>query len=333
MTDTVKSGRPQRRLKTWSRMGELGRVPSEYEIVTHNLNHTMGKTVPLELGPAAHGNQWLRRYRDGMALKVGDWDGFRDPDRLIYREYTRMMDEQETYVDGLLEEYTERQKLDTRWDERWLDALGLLLLPMRYPGHGLQMMAAYVQQLSPSSYVQHCATFQAADELRRVQRIAMRTRQLAMAHPSRRFGEAERETWERHPAWQPCRKAVERLLVTHQWDEAFTALNLVIKPAIDELFLRRFAQLARLNGDELEALLAENLYRDAERSRRWSLELVRFAIERNPANRDVLRGYLQKWKPLADELVAGAAPLFSQVAGKGLQVEGFTLSEAWSLVG
>ena len=32
--------RPQRRLKTWSSLGQLGRIPSEYEIVTHDLNYT-----------------------------------------------------------------------------------------------------------------------------------------------------------------------------------------------------------------------------------------------------------------------------------------------------
>jgi hypothetical protein len=32
--------RPTRRLKTWSSLGQLGRIPSEYEIVTHNLNYT-----------------------------------------------------------------------------------------------------------------------------------------------------------------------------------------------------------------------------------------------------------------------------------------------------
>ena len=39
-----------RGLKTWSAFGNLGRRPSEYEILTHNLNHTTGP-VPLELGP------------------------------------------------------------------------------------------------------------------------------------------------------------------------------------------------------------------------------------------------------------------------------------------
>ena len=49
-----------RRVKTWSSFGNLGRKPSEYEIVTHDMNHTVGAT-PLEMGPEVHGNQWLLR--------------------------------------------------------------------------------------------------------------------------------------------------------------------------------------------------------------------------------------------------------------------------------
>lgn len=31
-----------RGLKTWSAFGNLGRRPTEYEVLTHNMNHTTG---------------------------------------------------------------------------------------------------------------------------------------------------------------------------------------------------------------------------------------------------------------------------------------------------
>ena len=58
-----------RRAKTWSSFGNLGRKPSEYEVVTHDMNHTVG-VVPLEMGPEVHGNRWLIQHRDSTALKV-----------------------------------------------------------------------------------------------------------------------------------------------------------------------------------------------------------------------------------------------------------------------
>jgi hypothetical protein len=106
-----------------------------------------------------------------------------------------------------------------------------------------------------------------------------RTRQLADAHPDRGFGTAERKRWEGDADWQPTREAIERLLLAYDWDQAFVGLNLVVKPLLDELFLKAFAELARDNGDELDALIAENLYLDAQRSRRWTVDACKALVE------------------------------------------------------
>ncbi len=272
-----------RRVKTWSSFGNLGRKPSEYEIVTHNMNHTVG-TTPLEMGPLVHGNQWLLRHRDGIALKVAGLESFRDPDQMTYRKYTQAMDERETYVDGLLQNYSEVQRSDHKLSPAALDLLAAALTPARYLGHGLQMVSAYVQQLAHSSYLANCAAFQTADQLRRVQRVAYRTRQLAAAHPERKFGFTERRRWEGDLEWQPTREAIEKLLLAYDWDQAFVGLNLVVKPVVDALFLKGFGDLAREHGDELDALLAEDLYLDAQRSRRWTVEACRAMVKADAAN-------------------------------------------------
>jgi Methane/Phenol/Toluene Hydroxylase len=40
--------------------------------------------------------------------------------------------------------------------------------PLRFPGHGLQMLAAYIGKMAPSSRITMAASFQAADEMRSV---------------------------------------------------------------------------------------------------------------------------------------------------------------------
>jgi hypothetical protein len=89
--NSVRLRRPVR--KTWTAFGNLGRRPSEYEIVTHKMNHTL-RDPPLELSPDSHGNARLKRHRDAIRLKVPDWDAFRGPDQLIparIRRDSRMM--------------------------------------------------------------------------------------------------------------------------------------------------------------------------------------------------------------------------------------------------
>lgn len=302
-----------RKSKTWSSFGNLGRKPSDYEVVTHNMNHTVG-AVPLEMGPQVHGNQWLMRHRDSVALRLDALDAFRDPDQMTYRKYTQAMDQQETYIDGLLQQYSDVVESDRTLSPDCIAFLASALSPARYLGHGLQMISAYLQQLARSSYVANCAAFQTADQLRRVQRVAYRTRQLANAHPEGGFGTLERATWQDDSDWQPLRKAVEKLMVTYDWDEAFVALNLVVKPLVDELFLRVFAAIAREHGDELDALIAENLFLDAQRSRRWTVDACQAIIKVDGANAEVLRMHLSKWRPYGLEIINAASRLLARHA-------------------
>ena len=302
-----------RKARTWSSFGNLGRKPSEYEVVTHHMNHTVG-AVPLEMGPEVHGNRWLARHRDGIALKAARLDTFRDPDQLTYRKYTQLMDQQETYVDGLLQQYGEVQASDKALSPKALDFLATALTPARYLGHGLQMISAYVQQLAHSSYLANCAAFQAADQLRRVQRVAYRTRQLADAHPGRGFGTSERAAWEADADWQPLREAIERLMVAYDWDQAFVGLSLVVKPVADELLLKSFAGVAREHGDDLDALVAENLFLDAQRSRRWTADACRALLQADAANGAVLRERLAQWRPVGTKIIESASRLLTRHA-------------------
>jgi toluene monooxygenase system protein E len=79
-----------------------------------------------------------------------------------------------------------------------------------------------------------------------VERLAYRIRQLQMAFPG--FADDSKSRWQHEPRWQPLRQFVEQLLVTYDWGEAFVALNLVLKPLIDDLFLKRTSELALGRG-------------------------------------------------------------------------------------
>jgi hypothetical protein len=310
------AGNPQRSrrppLKTWSAFGNLGRRPSEYEVVTHKMNHTVRET-PLELAPDSQGNRWLVQHRDGIKLRIQDWNAFRDPDQLTYRKYVTCQDKSETYLDAIVQEFDRIGRAESA-----PDFLQSCLTPSRYLAHGLQMMTAYLQQLAPSSYVGNCAAFQAADQLRRVQRVAYRTKQLERAYPQRLFGKTERTAWEQLPGWQGLRKGIERLLVTFDWDDVFVGLNLVVKPLADELTLQQFAAAARRLNAELDALVADNLFLDAERSRRWTIAFTRFAISDSRANLEHLQALIAKWRPCGEEIVeTGSRLLGSFSAGVG----------------
>jgi toluene monooxygenase system protein E len=156
---------PARKLRTWSGFGQIRRKPSEYEIVTHDANYTTRKnrTSALEGNPTTPINMWYLTYRDHSPLSAEDWNGFRDPDEVTYRKYVTMQDEQETFVEGILDEFG-KVNHDAALSPQWVQVLATVFTPMRYPSHVLQMQQAYLGQVAPTSYITNCAAFAAADQ-------------------------------------------------------------------------------------------------------------------------------------------------------------------------
>lgn len=311
-----------KRRRTWSAFGEIRRVPTEYEVMTHDTNWTLrtGRKVPFEQNPSSPANLWFLTYREGSPLSVPDWNDYRDPDQLTYRDYVSMQDEEETKAEGLLGQYAEAGA-DATLEDGWVQVLARLFAPARFPLHGAQQVQAYIGHLAPCSYVTVASAFTAADLLRRVSRIAYRTRELQLTWPEQGFAERERALWEDDPAWQGVRKAIETALVAYDWGEAFTALDLVLLPALDDVLLTQFGAVARANDDELAWLLSDLLAADSRRRERWSTALARYAVERRPENADVLAKWAERWTPRADDAVAALAPLLGAAPRGGPTVD------------
>lgn len=290
-------------LKTWSHLAARRRRPSEYEIVSTNLHYTTDNPhAPFELDPNFEMAQWFKRYRNASPLSHPDWNAFRDPEELVYRTYNMLQDGQETYVFGLLDQFSTRGH-DTMLARTWAGTLARLYAPTRFLFHALQMGSAYLTQMAPASTISNCAAYQTADSLRWLTHTAYRTKELSQTFGDLGFGTDERHYWEHDPAWQDWRKLVEQALTAWDWSESFVALNLVTRPAVEEAVLRGLGMAARHNGDTLLGLIIDAQLIDAQRHRRWAAELVRMALEQE-GNRAVLTDSVSKWEPLADQAIA-----------------------------
>lgn len=301
--------------KTWSLLGDVKRRPSVYEVTAAKfVHHFRREPAPFEMDPGADLNVYYLANREGSPFNVADWEGFKDPAKLTYAEYVTVQKDRETYLDKLTDHHEAARSM-AGLSPAWVSTLRDLFVPLRFPIHVLQMAGLYVGQMGPSAFIINCANFQAADEMRRIQRIAYATRLLANAHGDELAETATaRDAWEKAPEWQGVREALERLLAVQDWGEAFVALNLVIKPALDALVNIELAALAEKNGDEYLSLLLADFGLDAKRSQEWSAALMAYAISQDPAMADVAREWVQKWNPLADAAVAGVAPLFAAAA-------------------
>lgn len=279
-------------LKTYSHLSKKKRRPTDYEIASSNLLYYTknGFEVNLPMG------EWYKKHQVESPFQCSDWEKFYDPRETTYFKYTRLQRAKETFLDGILESI-EKTRYDFDLSEEWIKNLSLILAPLRYPWHGFQMTSAYIGQMSPSGRIVITSMFQSADELRRIERIAYRLALLQKCKPG--FGEDSKHLWETDPLWQPLREAVENLLITYDWGQAFTRLNLILKPILDYLFIYHFGSVAMKCGDPLLSEILFSFEQDNEWQRDWARALVRMAIEDHPANKEVLLEWIEEWSPVA----------------------------------
>ncbi|HXU02655.1 MAG TPA: hypothetical protein VN903_16940 [Polyangia bacterium] len=286
--------------KTYWHLAGARRVPTDYEVATSKLHYYVGRGFEVEV-PLA---DWYRRYQAQSALACDDWDRFVDPRETTYAKYVALQQAKEAHVDGLLRSIGESD-YDGKLDPAWVDALERLLPPLRHAYHGLQMVAAYVGQMAPAGRITIVAALQAADEMRRVHRLAYRMAMLRRLRPG--FGETGRQLWQSDPAWQPLRKLIETMLVTYDWGEAFAALNLGVKPVLDRFFLGDVGETARVRGDYLLGEIFFSLGEDGAWHRAWAQALAVLAESADAGNRDRLAGWTRAWDAAAREAVAPLA--------------------------
>jgi toluene monooxygenase system protein E len=317
MTETpARKPRPRR---TFSTFGDVRKMPSDYEIVTQGQNWTLRQNRPsaFEQNPSSPANLWFLTYRDQSPLQAEDWEAYRDPDALTYRSYVTMQAQAEGTSQGALQAHADVHA-DAALSAGSVALLARLFTPSRYLSHGMQQAQAYIGYLAPSSYITNAAGFSAADLLRRVTTIAYRTRELQLSRPESGAGTAERSIWQHEPAWQPARKAIEYALVSYDWGEAFTALNLVLGPTLDDVLLTQLGEVARAGGDNLTWLLSAYLAADSQRRGKWSRAVADLAVTQRPGNRAVLGKWIDRWSARADDAAQGLGQLFEALPEHGV---------------
>ncbi len=127
------------------------------------------------------GAAWYERYQRGSALKSERLGPLSDPRETTYTAYVELQRSREAYVDGLLRSI-EDTDYDRELSREWVATLERVLPTLRFPMHGLQMLAAYIGHLAPAGRIVIAAMLQTGDEVRRIQRIAYRMRQLQETH-------------------------------------------------------------------------------------------------------------------------------------------------------
>lgn len=286
--------------RTWWHLESLDRKPSDYEIASQRLTFAPQPGTSV-ITPMA---DFFRLYGPNARLTLVDWERFVDPAETTYARYVERQRDRELVIQNLFDGM-DSSGYDTNLAPAWRAELGETVSALRFAGHGLQMASSYLGRMAAASPIIIAFAFQAADELRRVQRFAYRLRQLADCDPS--LPERGRLAWQTDSAWQPLRRVLEELLVTWDWADCFAALTLLLKPALDELVLVQWPKVAAAAGDPLLPLVAASLYLDCRWHSDVAQTLGRLVVAGRASNRALLSAALERWQPPIDAAVATLA--------------------------
>jgi toluene monooxygenase system protein E len=245
--------------------------PSDYEVTTSALLYYPARGFEVETPVWQH----YLEYQRGSSLRCADWEAFEDPAHTTYASYVAARRDQEAFLDRLYERPMPKLVAGLR---PWLGPLSAL----RFFLHGLQMTAAYVGALAPSGRISVVAAFQAADELRRIQRVCQWLSRSGTSTVE--LDALGRDLWQNDAAFQPLRRLTEELLVTYDWAEALIGLNGVIKPIFDRLWFDELALLAELHDDETLEQTSRSMAEDARWHEAWFIQWSHLVLSSDPQN-------------------------------------------------
>jgi len=291
---------PMRR--TYQCLEGTRKKPTDYQITSTALLYYPARGFEVETPVWRH---YLEFQKNGQ-LRSERWDDFEDPAQLTYSTYVAERRDQEAFLDRLLE------RPITPLPPGLRPLLGLLSAA-RFPLHGFQMVAAYVGALAPSGRIGIAAAFQAADEMRRIQRLCQWLSRSGMPVPQ--LDALGREIWQQNPAFQPLRQLVERLLVTYDWGVALTTLNGIIKPLFDRLWFDQLVAVAERHDDEVLEKILSSLGDDGRWHEAWFVEFSRLALGASPGNAEAMLRVVLEQRPLMARATQALLPAFERLFG------------------
>ncbi len=288
--------------RTYQCLEDARRKPTDYQVTSTALLYYPARGFEVDTPVWQHYVQ----YQKNGQLRSERWDDFQDPAETTYSSYVAERRDQEAFLDRLLERPVDVVPKELR------PLLGLVSA-LRFPLHGMQMVAAYIGALAPSGRITITAAFQAADELRRIQRLCQWLSRSGA--PAAQLDALGREKWQQSPAFQPLRRLVEKLLVTYDWGEALIALNGLLKPIFDRLWFEHVAGAAERHHDEVLEKILSSLGDDGRWHEAWFINFSRLALDSETGNAGVLRRVVGEYRPLAAQALQALLPEFDGLLG------------------
>lgn len=271
--------------KTFVWLSGRKRPPSEYEELSTGIQWN-----GLPVSRTTTG-QWSE---DSTILST-DWNAFRDPAGMYYRNYVVGQDSVERQLDSVFALATDAEsEFVSGLDTEWRDSLTALIGVMGFAHWGMSMGMQHVMRFTLSPTVACAVQLQIMDKLRAAERSVQ---WFELLNPEAEAGTLA-EAWDAVPALQPLHRYVEETLVEQDWGQVIVAVNLALAGLLEPFLRELYVQGGRAHGDFGTAALGTHLGKDATRQVAWT-DAFLAQCAADEANATVIADWLDKWLPRA----------------------------------
>jgi propane 2-monooxygenase small subunit len=249
------------------------------------------------------------------------WHEFRDPNEewemTLYRYNANVVRQMNQNVEN-----ARQGKAFEQWTRNWVRFVERNVGAWMHIEHilGLYVFAA-CNRSGPTNMHNTAMAVNSSHKIRFAQDLALYN--LTLTEEVEGFdGAAHLEAWNSDAEWQGVRAVCEALTaIDDDWGESVFATNVVFEPLLGELFRSNLVmQSAAGNGDFVTpTVVGAGEYDFSQRDLRWTIAcFAPLTEDREFAdhNRQLMRGWLSKWVPMALDAARRMQPLWSQPDAK-----------------
>ena len=276
--------------------------PDIYNVLSRGLDWE-----PTYVDPA---NTNLERYQTKVHYK--NWENFRDPFKMYYKEYVRIQAEKENTFHAL-REAADRYGHTRSINQRWLQGQKLFLAAIPLTEYAILRTHSYFSRIAPAQVLRIALMNQAMDEMRHAQNDFYLARDYNKYHQGFENGALWRQN---HPIIYNTRTYAEEALTAQDPFETIVGFNFCFEVCHTNTLFVSVPATAAANGDFVFAQMQLSTQSDESRHMAIGMATIRALLEEDERNVPMIQNWFDKWYWRTHRIMAPATSLFLDYFGE-----------------
>jgi phenol/toluene 2-monooxygenase (NADH) P3/A3 len=224
-------------------------------------------------------------------IKIHDWDKWEDPFRLTMDAYWKYQAEKERKLYAVLDAFQQNNGHMNISDARYVNTLKLFLTGITPAEYNAHRLFAMLGRQFPGPGAAIACQMQAVDELRHVQ-----TQIHSISQYNKYFsGLGDHRVMNDRLWYLSTPKAFFEDAISSGPFEQMIAISFALEYLLTNLVFMPFMSGAAYNGDMATVTFGFSSQSDEARHMTLGLECIKFVLEQDPGNLEIIQGYLDKW--------------------------------------